>query len=414
VTRSILRCRGARLTAIAAAALAVVFPAPAGADSPPAVQAAAAIVVEPQSGDIVFQRRAEERRSIASTTKLMTALIALERLALDDVLTAVPYRALPGESVLGLREGERVRVSDLLRAVLLASGNDAAATLAVDIAGSESAFVRLMNQRAQRLGLRNTHFSNPIGLDAAGNYSSASDLVKLTLILRRSAFFRRTVDLPRATIGSGGEQRTVVNRNVLLEQVPYLNGVKTGHTIQAGYVLVGSAARAGVTMISVVLGEPSEASRDSDTLELLRYGLGRYRAVRAAVRGRQMARVKLRYRDEHVPLVAGADVVRTVRRGEGLQVRLMGIPDEIEGPLPGGSRAGTIEVRRRGRVVARAPLVLARDLDATPLYDRLVSYAGRPMTVVLVVVLAICSLQLALLRRRAERRRRRRGQAELA
>jgi D-alanyl-D-alanine carboxypeptidase (penicillin-binding protein 5/6) len=238
--------------------------------------------------------------------------------------------------------------------------------------------------------------------------------VKLTLILRRSPFFRRTVDLPKATLAGGAQQRTIVNRNLLVQEVPFVNGVKTGHTAQAGYVLVASGTRDGVTMLTAVLGAPSESARDADTITLLRYGLGRYRAVRATVRGREMARVKLRYRDERVPLVARDSLVRTVRRGERLQVRLIGMPDEIEGPLPAGSKAGAAEVRVRGRVVARVPLVLARHLDGTPLYERLASYAARPMTVLLVAVLALCSLQLALLRRWAERRRRRRGQTELA
>jgi D-alanyl-D-alanine carboxypeptidase (penicillin-binding protein 5/6) len=133
----------------------------------------------------VLSRRADGRRAIASTTKLMTALVVLDREKLSKVVRAVPYRALPVESVAGLRPGERLTVADLVRAMLVASANDAAATLATRVGGSPERFVALMNASARSLGLRDTHFSNPIGLDEPGNYSSASDLVKLTLILRR-------------------------------------------------------------------------------------------------------------------------------------------------------------------------------------------------------------------------------------
>jgi D-alanyl-D-alanine carboxypeptidase (penicillin-binding protein 5/6) len=404
--------------AVAAAAALMVVPPPTRAAAPPpppaAVQAPAAIVVEPSTGDVVFRRNADERRAIASATKLMTALVAIQRLSLDDVLTAAPYRAAAAESVIGLRSGERMTAADLLRGVLLASGNDAAETLAVAVAGTPQAFVRLMNERARELHLTNTHFTNPIGLDEAGNYSSAADLAKLTLVVRRSRFFRTTTDLPRVTVGRGARRRTIVNRNLLIAQVPFVNGVKTGHTLQAGHVLVGSATRAGVTMVSVVLGDPSEGARDADTLALLRYGLVQYQVVRPVVSGREVATVKLRYRDERAPLLAGATVARTVRRGERLQVRLTGVPSELDGPLPEGARVGTIEVHRRGRVVARAPIVTASDLHAASFAARLRSYVARPVTLVAVALLAICSLQLVVLRRRAERRRRRRRQAELA
>jgi serine-type D-Ala-D-Ala carboxypeptidase (penicillin-binding protein 5/6) len=253
--------------------------APASAQDEPRVQAPSAIVIEASTGEPVFEKAASERRAIASTTKLMTALLALEGAALDDVLTAEPYAALPAESVAGFRAGERLTVRDLVRALLLPSANDAAATLASGISGSVPAFVREMNARARELGLRDTRYGNPVGLDAPDNRSSARDLARLTRVLRRNRFFRETTDLPRATLTSGARRRVVLNRNRLVREVPVVDGVKTGRTQQAGYVLVGSATRDGVTVISAVLGEPSEAARDQDTLALLRYGLSRFRRV---------------------------------------------------------------------------------------------------------------------------------------
>lgn len=411
--RTSLRFRAVAVSACLAGAAGTAAPAGARA-APPAISAPEAILVQPSTGDIVYQRDADTPRPIASATKLMTALLAIERLALDDVLTAVPYQALAAESVIGLHQGDRMKARDLLRGLLLASGNDAAETLAVGIAGSKEAFVRLMNDRARRLGLTDTRFTNPIGLDEPGNHSSASDLVKLALVLRRSAFFRETTDLPRATLTTGGRTLTVVNRNTLVRDVPFMDGIKTGHTAQAGYVLIGSATRAGVSLVSVVLGEPSEAARDSDTLALMRYGLARYHVVRAVARGRTLAHVKLRFRGERASLVAGATVARTVRRGARLAIRLRGVPGELDGPLPAGARVGTIDVLQGSHVVARAPLVTAGAVRAATFAQRLRSYVARPLTLLAVAVLGICSLQLVVLRRRAERRRRRRGQAELA
>jgi D-alanyl-D-alanine carboxypeptidase (penicillin-binding protein 5/6) len=402
-----------RRSAITAAALAVAAltgaPVAAHAAAPP-VRAPAAILVEPATGDIVFQRHADERRAIASTTKLMTALVTLEHASLDDVMTAVPYRAAPAESDAGLRAGERLTVRDLLRALLVTSANDAAETLAVRVAGSRPAFVRLMNRRARQLGMSNTHYANPIGLDQPDNYSSATDLVKLTLILRRNAFFRQVTDAPRVTLRSGAHDRTFNNRNVLVRAVPVVNGVKTGHTGRAGYVLVGSATSSGVTVVSAVLDDPSEAARDADTLALLRYGLRRYHVVTAVREGRELGRAGLKHRDgESVALVAGRTVRRTAKRGEQLQVRVDAAPAELDGPLPQGARVGTVVVSLRGRTVARVPLVTAKAVDAATFMEKLREWLGQGTTLLLLAAFAACSLYLVLLRRRAVRRRGRRA-----
>ncbi|QEC49937.1 D-alanyl-D-alanine carboxypeptidase [Baekduia soli] len=403
----------AAVTALLLAVLTVVPSAAsaARAPAPPAVRAPAAILVEPATGDVVFQRGAHQRRPIASTTKLMTALVTLEHASLDDVMTTVAYRAAPAESVAGFRAGEKVTVRDLLRALLVTSANDAAATLAQRVAGSRPAFVRMMNARARQLGLTDTHYDNPIGLDGPSNYSSVTDLVKLTLILRRNAFFRETTDLARVTLRSGAHPRTFPNRNMLVRTVPAVNGVKTGHTNRAGYILVGSASRDGITVVSAVLDEPSEAARDSDSLNLLRYGLDRYHLVTAVRSGQVLGHAGLAHRSEQVDLVAGTTVRRTARRGDKLVVRLSGAPTELDGPLAKGARVGTVLVVQRGRTVARIPLVTARPVDAATFLDRLRDWLDRPVTLLLLGAFALCSLYLVLLRRRAVRRRqaRRRG-----
>jgi len=377
------------------------------ADAPRLQGAKAAIVMEATTGDVLLAHNADQRRQIASTTKLMTVLVALERGDLDDVFSAADYDPAPAESQIGLRSGERMSVRDLLRAALLPSANDAAATLAVGTMGSTPDFVREMNRRAQALGLRNTHFANPIGLDDPENYSTAHDLARLAVRLRRSEFFRRTTDLEHATLRSGAMNRTVHNRNELVGRVSAVNGVKTGYTRRAGNVLVGSASRDGVTVISVVLGEPTERARDSDSLTLLRYGLDSYNARNVLPEGRVLGQVALKYRgDDSVEVIAGDTVERVLRSGTRTRTTVVGLPTEVDGPLPRGTRLGTAIVRSREEVLARVPVVTARPVAEASLGTRLDDMLRRSQTIIALVALLVCSLPLVLLRRRALHRRR--------
>jgi D-alanyl-D-alanine carboxypeptidase (penicillin-binding protein 5/6) len=273
--------------------------------------------------------------------------------------------------------------------------------------GSTGAFVAEMNRRAKALGLRDTSFANPVGLDDPHNYSTAHDLAKLAIRLRGYEFFRRTVDLPSATLRSGARRRTVLNRNTLVRRIDPVNGVKTGHTGRAGYVLVGSATRDGVTVISVVLGEPSERARDVDSLALLRYGLSSYDARTVVPEGRVLGRVALRYRaEESVEVIAGATVKRVVRSGARTNVGVTGLPADVDGPLPRGTRLGTAIVRKGNEVLARVPVVTARPVAEAGLGTRLDDMLSRAQTIVALVLLLACSLPLVLLRRRAINRRR--------
>jgi D-alanyl-D-alanine carboxypeptidase (penicillin-binding protein 5/6) len=210
-----------------------------------------------------------------------------------------------------------------------------------------------------------------------------------------------------ATLRSGARKRTVLNRNTLVRRVDVVDGVKTGRTNKAGYVLVGSATRSGVTVVSVVLGEPSERARDADSLALLRYGLRSYDAVTALPEGRVLGKVPLRYRDgETVTVIAGATVRRVLRTGTRTSVEVKGLPGEVDGPLPRGTRLGTATVRRGNEVLARTPVVTARPVEEAGLGTRLDNLLRQPETLVALVLLLACSLPLLLLRRRVMNRRR--------
>jgi len=384
--------------------VAIVAAAPAqAAERPPEVgPAAAAIVVDGRNGEVMFAKNVDSRRAIASTTKLMTALLALEQTRPRQVFSAPPYDALPPESRINLRAGERMTVGDLLEALLLESANDAAVTLAEGISGSREAFVADMNERAAELGLDDTSYANPIGLDDPANYSTARDLAVLSRRLMGRPRFRRIVDMPEAELDSGARPRVVDNRNGLVAAYPWVTGIKTGHTIQAGDVLVGAArGRGGAKVISVVLGEPSEASRDADTLALLRWGLSRFHRVGALDPRRPLARADIEYRDERAALVPRRPAEVLVREGERIGRRVRA-PDELEGPLPAGKRVGSVTVMVDGAPVRRVALVTAAEVPGAGTLRVLTSVVGVPLTllaglaILLAAVLAAMRIRLRL------------------
>jgi D-alanyl-D-alanine carboxypeptidase (penicillin-binding protein 5/6) len=389
---------GRRTLALAAALLAVAAAPARAAEERPAVPGAqAAIVVDARDGAVMFAKRADAERSIASTTKLMTALLALERARPSDVFTAPAYHAMSAESRINLRAGERMTVHDLLEALLLESANDAAVALAEGVSGSRDAFVEEMNARAADLGLGHTSYANPIGLDEAGNYSSARDLASLARVLLRRPRFARIVDMPEAELESGLRPRVVANRNDLIATHPWVSGVKTGYTAQAGNVLVGAGnGPGGARVISVVLGEPTETARNSETLALLRWGLARFHRVRALDPGRMVARAGIQYRDGSARLVPRRAALVTVRDGERIRRRVRA-PDELKGPLAAGARVGTVTVLLDGRPVRRVALVTAEEVPGAGTFRVLLSWLGVPLTLLLAVAILV-AVVLALMR----------------
>ena len=306
-----------------------------------------------------------------------------------------------------------MQVRDLLRALLLESANDAAVTLAENISGSRRRFVALMNRRARELGLTGTRYANPVGFDDPVNYSTARDLATLSRELMRRPDFRRIVDRRSATLRSGARRRSVRNRNRLVARVPWVDGVKTGHTSRAGYVLVGSGRRRGVRVVSVVLGEPSESARDRDTLRLLRWGLARYARVVPVRAGRDLRRVPVEGHDDlRVGLRSSSTLAVTLRRGRRPRVRF-DAPPRLRGPLRRGTRVGEVRVLAGGREVGRAALVTAAAVPEPPPAWGLLSGTAAPLTLLgsaaMVVVTMCVGLRIRALRAGRHRRRRRRA-----
>jgi serine-type D-Ala-D-Ala carboxypeptidase (penicillin-binding protein 5/6) len=254
-----------------------------------------------------------------------------------------------------------------------------------------------MNDRAAELGLEHTSYANPIGLDEGGNYSSARDLADLARVLLRRPRFARIVDMPEAQLESGSRPRVVVNRNDLISAYPWVSGVKTGYTGNAGNVLVGAAdGPGGARVISVVLGEPTETARNSETLELLRWGLTRFQRVRVLDPRRMLAQADIEYYDSSARLVPRRGAVVTIREGQRVR-RRTNAPDEVEGPLTAGARVGTVTVLIDGRPVRRVALVTADDVPGAGTLRVLLSWLGVPLTILLVVAILVAAM-LAFLR----------------
>jgi serine-type D-Ala-D-Ala carboxypeptidase (penicillin-binding protein 5/6) len=340
-----------------------------GANPPPQLESRSWGVIDARSGDVLASHGLDKSLPIASTTKLMTAYVAMKDLPLEKIVRAQPYEPEYGESLMGLRAGQRISVRDLLYGLILRSGNDAAHTLAIDAAGTEERFVAQMNRYAAALGLSHTHYANPVGLDEKGNYSSAGDLMTLTQHLLRQPAFAEIADSRSAVLRSVHPRRRIDSINELLEMAPWVTGVKTGHTFGALYVLVGSGQRHGISLISTVVGAWTDEERFDGNLALLEWCFSQYRHRLPIRLGQELADPDIRYSGGELPLRAARNLAVGVRPGQRVQVRVHA-PDEVEGPLLKEEKLGEASVYIDGRKVGSVALRNGRVLSKASKFDR--------------------------------------------
>jgi serine-type D-Ala-D-Ala carboxypeptidase (penicillin-binding protein 5/6) len=356
---------------VAAAALALVPPALAAR---PGVDARAYLVEDGRTGEMLLAKNPGREVPIASLTKLMTVLLTLERSRLTDIVTVSPEAASIGESSIDLRAGERISVRDLVEACLIQSANDAAWALADHVGhGSESRFVALMNRRARQLGLEDSHFVRPDGLDATGHVSSARDVTTLARLLMQKRVVRKIVAMRDATIAG---DRRLHTWNDLLGAYPGVIGVKTGHTAAAGWSEVGAVRGPGVTVYATILGSPARSTRNDDLAELMTWGLARFRVVQVVSTGHVYASAQTAYGRGSLALVAPRSVRRAMVAGRPLVERVVA-PAGVELPVRRGQELGQVRVYERGRLVARSPLVASRSIDKPGPVGRAGWYLGR-------------------------------------
>jgi D-alanyl-D-alanine carboxypeptidase (penicillin-binding protein 5/6) len=380
--------RHSQLTALILLVLGLLAPSVAAAKGP-RIEARSWALIDARSGDVLVSHAARRHLPIASTTKLMTAYVVLHELPLERMVRAAPYEAEYGESLLGLRPGRRISVRDLLYGLILRSGNDAAYDLALAAAGSEQRFVAEMNRYAAALGLADTHYANPIGLDQRGNYSSAADLATLTRRLLAIPAFAKIADARSAVLRSVHPHRRIATINELLRMAPWVTGVKTGHTFGALYVLVGSGTRKGVDLISVAVGAPTDEDRFSDNIDLLDYGFSLYRRRVPIKAGAALADPVVRYSGGELPLRAARTVAVGLRRGRRMSV-VVRAPAEVEGPIERGAVLGQASVYVEGRQAASVPLRAAHAVAKASLLERVGSFLDDekiPVGIALCVIL---------------------------
>ena len=356
-------------------ALLVATPAQAAWAAAPPVHARAWIVEDARTGEVLAASKAHARVPIASITKLMTVLVTLEHRSLDDIVQVDPRAAAVGESSAELRPGDQLTVSDLVKAALIQSANDAADALALSVAPDYRSFARLMNEKARQIGLTDTHFVRPDGLDVTGHVSSAADVTRLARVVMRIPFVRKTVREQTATIAGG---RTLHTWDDLLTQFPETIGVKTGHTGLAGWCQVAAARGNGVTVYATLLGSPSRSERNDDLESLLVWGLSRFRLLPVVQAGRIYASVAVGYGKAPLGLVAAKPLLAVGRIGRPLTETVVAATSASL-PVRAGAVLGHVEIRSGSRVVGARDLVASRTINKPGVGGRLRWYAGRTL-----------------------------------
>jgi serine-type D-Ala-D-Ala carboxypeptidase (penicillin-binding protein 5/6) len=339
---------------------------------PPKIDAVSAILADLDSGGELWSSNPDERRPIASVTKIMTALLVLEAARPDEVVTASENAAAQGGAELGLKPGEELTVRELILALLLQSANDAAVALAEHAAGTVEGFVDGMNRRARRLGLHDTRFTSPSGLDDTG-YSTARDLVAITTEAYRDATFARVAATKFARIPAPeGDPRRIQNRNALLWLYPGALGGKTGYTAAAGFCLVAAAERDGLGLVTVILGAPQAPW--SDAGEILNYGFATWERRTVVDQETPLAPVEVDGRQ--IPVHAAGELSLLLRTDQDVDLEVR--PDAgLDLPVVAGERVGELTVSGEDGKVGEISVVANRTVrpsspasDDAPWWER--------------------------------------------
>lgn len=321
-----------------------------------AISAEKAILLDAVSGQVLYEKNADTQSLIASTTKIMTALIVCEQCNVLDRMR-IPKEAVGIEgSSMYLQEGEILTVQELLYGLMLRSGNDAAVALAIYCGGTVEGFAQLMNDKARTLGMKDSHFVNPNGLDAPEHYASARDLATLAAYAMENPIFAKTVSAKSVKIG----ERYLTNHNKLLWRIDGADGVKTGYTKAAGRILVSSATRQGRRLVGVTIHAPDDWN---DHIHLLENGFGRFRAARIVTKGDCMGTVEIAGgQSGSVRLIAAESFEFALAAGEEIDFVPSG-PGFVYAPAVMGADAGFMHVRIEGKTIGKIPLIYGETVE---------------------------------------------------
>ena len=339
-----------------------------------------AMLVEAETGTVIFEKNADERRQVASVTKLMTLLILLEKLEagevhLEDQIVISPEAAGQIGSQALLDAGASYSLETLLHATIIASANDAACALAEHMAGSEGGFAELMNQRAQELGMTDTYYVNATGLPDDAQYTTARDVATLAAeVCRHPDYFTHASVWMDTLTHPSGRTTELTNTNRLVRFYDGCDGLKTGSADVSKYCLAATAQKNGLRLIAIVLGTPNSQTRFNEARAMLDYGFANYRRVNILNKGDRLGktvRVRLGIQDE-VEAAAGSGVSMLLRPGQEKQLSMeVELPEEIDAPVHEGDALGLVRVKLGQSVIAKLPAVAAADVGMPGLLEGL-------------------------------------------
>ncbi len=334
------------------------------------IQAKSAILMEYETGTILYEKNADEKFPIASLTKIMTILLALEsidagQLKLNDKVTVSEYASSMGGSQVFLHAGETLSVDALLKAIVVASGNDACVAIAEKISGSHEVFVSRMNQRAKELGMNNTNFVNCTGLPADNHYSTARDVAIMSCeLLKHPAFFRWSsiwVD----TLEESRNKTELANTNKLVRFYDGTDGIKTGYTQEAGHCLSATTKRGNMRLLSVVLNAPTSQVRFSEATKMMDYGFANFKVV-SFLKKNQIIKPDIRVtggKEEYINGIISSNVNFLIKSDESTEfVQDIEIDEKITAPLEKGEKIGTLTIRQDDRIIETLDIISDRDV----------------------------------------------------
>lgn len=355
-------------------------------NTPPAIDAASYVLMDYTTGQVLAQANADQRRNPASLTKLMTGLVidhALDqhKIGLDDVVTvgkdawAEGNPVFKGSSLMFLKPGDRVTVRDLSRGIIIDSGNDACVAMADYVAGSQAAFVKLMNEKSAQLGLQNTHFETVHGLDAPGQFTTAGDLAVISRAIIMSEPAEYHMYSEKSLSWNGITQQ---NRNGLLwDKNLRVDGLKTGHTESAGFNIIASATEGDRRLIAVVMGGKSSKGREEQARKLLTWGLRDFATVHLFSAGQSLGQEKVWYGDRHEVAVGSAqDQYLSLPKSEADKLKAQYVVNtpRLDAPLEQGQSIGEIRISDNGKVLKTLPLVALQPVNQGGMFSRLMDY----------------------------------------
>ncbi len=355
--------------------------APLETGTPFTITSPSVILVDSATGQAIFEKNADERRPVASVTKVMTILLTLEaidegRIGIDDKVLVSPYASSMGGSQVFLDAGKSYPVRDLLKSVIVASANDAAVALAEHMGGTHEAFVSRMNQRASELGLENTHYVNCTGLPAQGHYTTARDVARLSAQLDKHPLYYEfsTIWMDEIT-HPGGRKTQLTNTNRLVRFYPGCDGYKTGSTNEARYCISATAEKNGLRLIAVVLGSNAGQTRFDEARSMLEYGFSAYQLFSPVKEGAQLGmQVPVRLGgSDSVAAVSGGTSEMLIRKGAQQEISLeVSLTQSVNAPVRRGDVLGEIRVMQAGNIVQRIPAVAGENVELPGMVHALV------------------------------------------